>query len=133
MQERSSSTDDDRQSETPNDEAPSGSEFTPDIEKWLNAVPNRLDRVTELVYKNGGTIEFCGQFGVHESGGPYGRAGLTLDEAFELIFLNGFINGCCYWAGSEKIALKVVELVEKRLNEVVSDPPRVKILLPGES
>lgn len=51
-----------------------------------------LQRLAELVMVNGGKLEVR-EIGRVESGGIYGRIGLTMQEAAELIYLNGFLQG----------------------------------------
>lgn len=50
-----------------------------------------LEELAELVGINGG-MQFKG-FGTHMQGGPYGRIGVTMEEAFRLVFLSGVLEG----------------------------------------
>lgn len=62
------------------------------LEKPTDSGATVLRRLTELMMVNGGTLRVSAWGGV-QKGGLYGRTGLTMDEALELIYLDGFLQG----------------------------------------
>ena len=50
------------------------------------------DRLAELMYKNGGSLDVTG-WGMISYGGAYGAQGLQQEEAMELIHLGGVVRG----------------------------------------
>jgi len=78
---------------------------TPALRKFLDdeisvyekyAVPaerrcTRIERLAELIFVNGGLD--VGSWGSISFGGPYGRHGLTSDEANEMMTLGGILRG----------------------------------------
>jgi len=73
--------------------------------------PTKAQVLAALVGMNGGTL--IKQYGTFETGGPYGRLGLSIDEVVVLTQLNGFMLGWSAATGENTTA------VEKLLSEEI--------------
>lgn len=74
-----------------------------------------LDRLAELIAVNGG-LKVHG-WGCHGGGGPYGRTGLSQEEALELIEYDGILYGFSLALGAhyvEGIAQRVRERIARQ-------------------
>ncbi len=88
-----------------------------------------LQRYAELIGVNAGStkVERFGQSIPHDQA-PYGRFGLTVQEALELVEYNGTVSGVLYIYGivdNNKQAVemkdKMMELLQAELNRVASE------------
>lgn len=59
---------------------------------WLPEKPSRLCVLAALIAMNGGRL-VVGGWGVMTGGGPYGKGGLSQDEALHLMRVASFIDG----------------------------------------
>lgn len=88
-----------------------------------------LEELSELVGINGG-MAWKG-FGTHMHGGPYGRVGVTLEEAVRLVFLSGVLEGLMRAEDSVHQA-EVAVLIKneiKRANEALAAAQKPDIVL----
>ena len=89
-----------------------------------------LERIAELICVNGGstvvTVWGSVQFGM----GPYGRMGLTMTEALELINLGGMLQGFLLCEDSEEIRKKTLFAIKSEIERTIKegfDPEKGKI------
>ena len=94
------------------------------FEEWL-ASKNKNgeaigDRLAELFAVNGGNLRVSGWGFVHYGeGSPYGRTGLDQDEALELKYLHGIVEGFAISEGeahaSEVFNQEIIARIEARI------------------
>ena len=89
-----------------------------------------LERIAELICVNGGstvvTVWGSVQFGM----GPYGRMGLTMTEALELINLGGMLQGFLLCEDNEEIRKKTLFAIKSEIERTIKegfDPEKGKI------
>jgi hypothetical protein len=66
---------------------------------WLPEKPTRLCLLAALIAMNGGRMTVY-SWGVSDGGGPYGKSGLSQQEALALIRLGHFIDG---WLAADEL------------------------------
>src|SRR6266849_5773592 len=76
-----------------------------------------LERLAELIYCNGMTLQVTGWGRVEIGKGVYGRMGLTMNEAIQLLHLGGVLEGLCL-AGGEVQKAAAQTLLGKEMERV---------------
>lgn len=89
------------------------------ISEWLAGAASdgtpRVSILAELIYKNGGSARVTG-WGCTSGGGIFGRMGLEMDEALELMKGWATAVGICLGSGeSISVAVDIIQAEIKRM------------------
>jgi hypothetical protein len=93
-----------------------------------------IERLTELIYVNHGSSDVTSFGRVIEGQGIYGRLGLTMPEALELLHLSGQLQGFLICLDNDEVTVQVkgmitaeIERVKKVGFKADSDKVRVEV------